>query len=43
MSRADISRYITTYIIGKPHVGLALMSDEAQTTARLTAEELIGQ
>src|SRR5882724_2383908 len=25
-SRVDISRYVTTYIQGKPHIGLALMS-----------------
>ncbi len=42
-SRADISRYVTTYIQGKPHVGIAMMSEEAQATARLTPEELIGQ
>ena len=42
-SRADISRYITTYILGKPHVGLALMSSEAQTKVKLTPEELTGQ
>ncbi|HEY0081060.1 MAG TPA: pitrilysin family protein [Pyrinomonadaceae bacterium] len=42
-SRADISRYVTTYIQGKPHVGLALMSEEAARTAQLTPEELIGQ
>ncbi len=41
-SRADISRYVTTYIQGKPHVGLALISEEAQKSAKLTAEELIG-
>ncbi|MBV9959327.1 MAG: insulinase family protein [Acidobacteria bacterium] len=42
-SRADISRYVTNYIIGKPHVGLAMMSEEAQKSAALTPEELIGQ
>ena len=42
-SRADISRYITTYIQGKPHVGLALISSEAQQEVKLTPEELIGQ
>lgn len=41
-SRADISRYVTTYIQGKPHVGLALISEESQKSAKLTAEELIG-
>jgi zinc protease len=42
-SRADISRYVTTYIQGKPHVGLALISQEAQQQMKLTPEELIGQ
>jgi len=42
-SREDISRYVTRYIAGKPHVGLVMMSSEAQATARLTADELIGQ
>ena len=42
-SRADISRYVTTYIQGKPHVGLALISEEAQRQAQLKPEELIGQ
>ena len=42
-SRADISRYVTTYIQGKPHVGLALISEQAQQQAKLTPEDLIGQ
>jgi zinc protease len=42
-SRADISRYLTTYIQGKPHVGLALISEQAQQQAKLTPEDLIGQ
>ena len=42
-TRADISRYITTYIHGKSHVGLALMSEEAISTSQLKPEELIGQ
>lgn len=42
-TRADISRYITTYIQGKPHVGLALISEEAQQQIQLKPEELIGQ
>ena len=41
-SRADISRYVTTYIQGKPHVGLALMSEESARIAALTPEDLIG-
>ncbi|MFN2576200.1 MAG: M16 family metallopeptidase [Pyrinomonadaceae bacterium] len=42
-SRADISRYLTTYIQGKPHVGLALISEQSQQQAKLTPEDLIGQ
>jgi zinc protease len=42
-SRADISRYISTYIQGKPHIGLALMSNEAQAKIKIQPEELIGQ
>lgn len=42
IQRPDIVRYVTTYIQGKPHVGLALMSDEAAQSSRLTAEDLIG-
>lgn len=41
-SRADISRYITTYIQGKPHVGLALMSPEAQARLKVQPDELMG-
>ncbi|MGB9180043.1 MAG: pitrilysin family protein, partial [Pyrinomonadaceae bacterium] len=42
-SRADISRYVTTYIQGKPHVALALISEEAQQQAQLKPEDLTGQ
>jgi zinc protease len=42
-TRADISRYVSTYIQGKPHVGVALLSDEAQQQIQLKPEELIGQ
>jgi zinc protease len=41
-SRADISRYVTTYIQGKPHVGLALMSEESRKASGLTEGDLIG-
>jgi zinc protease len=41
-SRADISRYVKTYIQGKPHVGLALMSDEALKASGLTEADLTG-
>ena len=42
-TRADISRYVTTYIQGKPHIGVVLISDEAQQQIQLKPEELIGQ
>ena len=41
-SRADISRYVTTYIQGKPHVGLALISDESLKASGLTNDDLLG-
>ncbi|MDT5158997.1 MAG: zinc protease [Acidobacteriota bacterium] len=41
-SRADISRYVTTYVQGKPHVGLAMMSDESLKTSGLTEGDLLG-
>lgn len=41
-SRADISRYVTTYVQGQPHIGLALMSEESLKQSQLTQEDLIG-
>jgi zinc protease len=41
-SRPDISRYVTTYIQGKPHVGLALLSEESLKTSGLTEDDLTG-
>ncbi|HKR59169.1 MAG TPA: insulinase family protein, partial [Pyrinomonadaceae bacterium] len=41
-SRADISRYISTYIQNKHHVGLALMSQDSVRASGLTTEDLIG-
>lgn len=42
-SRADISRYVTTYIQGKPHIGVAMISEADQQKVQLKPEELIGQ
>src|SRR5205807_6956108 len=42
-SRSDINRYVSTYIQGKPHVGLALISETAQQQAKLRPEDLVGQ
>jgi zinc protease len=41
-TRADINRYITTYVQGKPHVGLALMSENSRNASKLTEQDLIG-
>src|SRR5258705_4070609 len=35
-NREDIRRYVSTYIQGKPHIGLALLSDEAAKQSQLT-------
>jgi zinc protease len=42
-SRADINRYVKNYIQGKPHIGVALISANAQAQAKLTQEDLIGK
>ena len=42
VSRADIEKYVKTYIQNKPHIGLALISPEQQAIAKLTPEDLIG-
>ena len=41
-TRADISRYVKTYIQNRPHIGVALLSQEQQQAASLTADDLIG-
>ncbi len=43
ISRADINRYISTYILDKPHVGVALVSAADQQKAKLTEQDLIGK
>jgi zinc protease len=42
-SRTEINRYLRTYIQGKPHIGVALISSQAQAQAKITAEDLIGK
>lgn len=42
VTRADINRYIATYIQGKNHVGIALESPEAKKQSSLTEQDLIG-
>jgi len=41
-TRAEITRYIRTYIQNKPRVGVALISDEQQVIAKLTPQDLTG-
>jgi zinc protease len=43
ISRADTNRYVKTYIQGKPHIGIALISADAQAQAKITPEDLIGK
>jgi zinc protease len=43
VSRAEINRYVQTYIKGKPRIGVALISPESQATAKLTEQDLIGK
>ncbi len=42
-SRQDINRYVKTYIQDKPHVGIALISSDAQAKAEITEQDLIGK
>ena len=42
ITRADIVRYIKTYIQNKPHIGVALISSELQREAQLTPADLTG-
>ncbi len=41
-TRGEINKYIDTYIQGKPHVGIALLSSDAKTESGLTEGDLIG-
>ena len=42
-SRTDTNRYVKTYIQGKPHIGVALISTQAQAESKITPEDLIGK
>lgn len=41
-TRADISTYLKRYVIGRPHVGVALMSTAGKQASGLTVDDLIG-
>jgi zinc protease len=43
VTRADISRYLRTYVLAKPHVSLVLLSPEAQKRLQLKPDEVLGQ
>lgn len=42
ITRADITRYVRTYIQGRPHIGLALLSEESAARSGLTPADLVG-
>jgi zinc protease len=42
VTRADINRYLNTYVIGKKHVAVALVAPEGKKLANLTEQDLIG-
>ena len=41
-TRADIIKYVKDYIQNKPHIAVALISEQQQAIAKLTPEDLIG-
>ena len=43
VTRKETNDYVRRYIIGKPHVTVALLSPEAKAASRLTESELIGK
>jgi len=43
IKRPDISKYIATYILGKPHVGVAMLSAASKDESKLTEADLIGK
>jgi zinc protease len=42
VTRADVTRYLKTYVIGKPRVGVALISEKNLSIAGLTEKNLVG-
>lgn len=43
VSREDINRYVRTYIKGKPHVAVAMLSAESKAASGLTENDLTGE
>ncbi len=42
-TRDQINRYVKTYIQGKPHITVALMSSQSKAEAKLTEADLLGK
>jgi zinc protease len=42
VTRDDITRYVKTYIVGKPHIGVALVSERNLSVSKLTEADLVG-
>ncbi len=42
VSRQDITRFVTGYVEGKPHVGVALLSADSARLSGLTTADLVG-
>lgn len=42
VTREDTNRYVRTYVQDKPHIGVALLSNQSQAIAGLTASDLTG-
>ena len=43
ITRKETNKYVKTYIQGKPHVAVALMSSDSKAAANLTEADLIGK
>ncbi|REJ76379.1 MAG: insulinase family protein [Acidobacteria bacterium] len=43
VTRKETTDYVKRYIIGKPHVGVALLSPTARTASKLTESDLVGK
>ncbi len=43
IKRSDINKYISTYMLGKPHIGVAMLSADAKRASDLTEADLIGK